>query len=338
MRCFVNILFSISLIRFSNFSETSFLRSLTRETFKLNKAVMQLSKILLVAFTLLLLYSDSNAHPTGNMIVVGDYVLWPYLCPVDNPGHQACVMMWSEGNEPKPILWSNHTSSDFMLYQKDEQIYIMERRYNASSQNNEIRILKSSIDETPVEIWAWSEYDVRIGEGGFFMPSDDEMIFVSYPNIYQIEKGGVPKQYFEFTEPVKRIRALDDQRFLLLGDGKAWLTNPKGEIIQQWNNLVADDVNNAPLNRNQVFDIDYQSGELLLAYWGNRSFDTIDSSGDRKTIIQFEEPITPHWLAYFGDKKLLFASHLVMDGSNPKPHLLMQNEESEIIKVWTKQD
>jgi hypothetical protein len=221
-----------------------------------------------------------------------------------------------------------------MLYQKNEQVYIMERRFNATSKN-EIRILKSSIGETPEEIWPWSELDLRIGEGGFFMPSDHEIIFVSYPNIYQLEKGFEPKIYVEFQNPIKRLRALDDQKLLLLGDGKAWLTTKNGEVIEHWNDLLLNDVTDAPLNRNQIFDIDYQDGELLMAYWGNRSFDTIDSSGNRNVIIKFDEPITPHWLAYFGDNKLLFASKLIMDGSNPKPHLLMQNIDHGIKKIWT---
>lgn len=295
---------------------------------------MHLFKIVLSILLLTLVYSVLNAHPTGNMIVVGDHVLWPYVCPVEDSGHHACVMRWSEGKEPEILMRSSYTSSDFILYQKNGQIYIMERRYHSSTQNNEIRILKSSLDEKPVEIWPWTELELRIGEGGFIMISDDEMVFVSYPDVYQIKKGGDPKPYFDFSEPVKRLRAQGNRQLLLLGDGKAWLTSQNGEVIEYWNNLLLDDVNNPPLNRNQVFDIDYQNGELLLAYWGNRSFDAIHSNGQRKTIIQFENPITPHWLTYFGDKKILFASALIMDGSNPKPHLLMQNEENKIKKIW----
>ncbi len=295
---------------------------------------MQLFKIIVSIFLITLAHSLLKAHPTGNMIVVGDHVLWPYVCPVDDSGHHACVMIWSEGNEPEILIQSNHTSSDYMLYQNNEQIYIMERRFNTASKN-EIRILKSSIGGAPEEIWPWTELDLRIGEAGFFMPSDQELVFVSYPNIYQLERGFEPKVYVEFQNPIKRLRALDDQKVLLLGDGEAWLTTQNGEVIEHWNDLLFDDVTNSPLNRNQIFDIDYQDGELLLAYWGNRSFDTIDSSGYRKVMIKFDEPITPHWSAYFGENKLLFASKLIMDGSNPQPHLLMQNIDHGIKKIWT---
>lgn len=306
--------------------------------FKINSYVMKMSKTISIALAFFWLNSVLNAHPTGNMIVVDDYVLWPYVCPVNDSGHHACVMIWREGNEPEVLMRSNHTSSDFMLYQRNEQIYIMERRYHASSQNNEFRILKSSIDGTPAEFWPWTEFNMRIGEGGFFMLSDEEMVFCSYPNIYLVEKGGTPKVLFDFDQPVKRLRALGDERILLLGEGKAWLTTRSGEVIKEWDHLLMDEVTNAPLNRNQIFDIDYQGGELLLANWGNRSFDVIHSNGQREIIIKFEEPIATHWLAYFGELKVLFASHFIMDGSNPKPHLLIQDIDQGIKKIWTIDD
>lgn len=274
-------------------------------------------------------------HPTGNMIVVGDHVLWSYVCPLEDPGHHACVMIWSDGKAPEPIIRSDFSASDFILSHNEEQIYIMERRYNSNTQNNEVRILKTTINKPPKEVWSWFEIDLRIGEGGFFMPSNEEIIFVSYPGIYRMKRGEVPKPFFEFPEPVKRIRNIEDNHLLLLGEGKTWLNNPEGEIIREWDHLLFDTVKNAPLNRNQVFDVDYQTGELLLAYWGNRSFDIIKSHGNRETISQLKEPYAPHWVAYFGNRKLLFASRLVMDGTNPMPYLLIQSEDKTIRKLWT---
>lgn len=269
------------------------------------------------------------------MIVVGDSVLWPYVCPLDDPGHRACVMIWSEGNPPEPYLNSEYSASDFILYSRGDVIFIAERRYNQTTQKNELRILKSSLEDSPVEFWPWFEHNLRIGDGGFFMPADDEIVFVSYPNIYHMKKGGDTIPFFEFDEPIKRMRSLGDNRILLLGDGQAWITDLQGEIIKYWENLTLGSVDDPPLNRNQIFDIDFQDGELLLANWGNRSFETMENEGKRKAIIDLETPLAPHWVAHFGNRKLLFASWLVMDGTNPKPHLLMENDENEIISIWT---
>jgi hypothetical protein len=195
--------------------------------------------------------------------------------------------------------------------------------------------MKFKIGEKPKEIWPWFELEMRIGEGGFIMPSDEELIFVAYPGIYKLKKGKQPKPYFDFSEPIKRIRPISNNQILLLGDGKAWLSDMEGEVIQIWDNLLRSDVQNAPLNRNQIFDLDYNDGELLLAYWGNRSFEVIKRGGKREKIIQLSEPLTPHWLTYIGNQKMLFASEMKMDGSNPKPHLLLQKKNDEIVEIWT---
>lgn len=296
---------------------------------------MNFSKNLIAALICMLFTLPVFSHPTGNMIVVGDSVLWPYVCPADDPGHHACVMIWSEGNSPEPYLKSEYSASDFILYNRGDVIFIAERRYNQASQKNELRILKSSMEGSPQEIWPWFEHDLRIGDGGFFMPAEDEIVFVSYPDIYRMKRSGDTIPFFELDEPIKRLRSLENNRLLFLGDGKAWLTNHQGEIIKYWKNLTLDSVDDPPLNRNQIFDIDFQDDKLLLANWGNRSFDIIENENQRRIIVDLDTPLAPHWVAHFGNLKLLFASLLVMDGTNPKPHLLMENEENEIITIWT---
>lgn len=292
-------------------------------------------KILLILFVLI---SGSKvfAHPTGNMITVGEYVLWSYVNPIDDPDHHACIMIWSEGTEPKPFITSNFEASDYILYNRDDEIYIIERRFVQSSQKFESRVLKTKLGEKPKQIWPWFEDNWRTGEGGFYMKSDDEIVFSSYPNILSLKKGGDPTIQFDFEEPIKKIRSVSENKLLLLGENKSWLTDDQGNIFDQWDDLIDESVQNAPLNRNQIFDIDYQNGELLLAYWGNRSFDVIDKMGERLSIIQQKEPITPHWVAFWDDKKLLFSSKLIFDGSNPIPHLLLFASDKDPINIWNK--
>jgi hypothetical protein len=289
----------------------------------------------LIILLVIILNSNVFAHPTGNMIVVGEHVLWSYVNPVDDPNHHACIMIWSNGSEPKPFITSRFEASDYMLYNQDDEIYIIERRFVQSSQKFELRILKTKLGDKPETIWPWFEDNWRIGEGGFYMKSDDELVFGSYPNLLTIKKGGEPALQFDFKEPIKRVRLVSENTLLLLGDTKAWLTDDQGNIIEQWDGLIADSVQNAPLNRNQIFDIDYHNGELLLAYWGNRSFDLIGSGRERVSIIQQKDPLAPHWVTFRGDNKLLFSSTLTFDGSNPKPHLVLYTSNKDTVNVWT---
>ena len=292
---------------------------------------------LILGVVLFLLPSLSFTHPTGNMITVGEHILWSYINPIDDPNHYACVMIWTKGAEPKVFIQSRHAASDYMLYSKQDEIYIIERKYLLISDEFQVRVLKSIIDEDPVVIWDWFEDEHRIGEGGFFMLSDNEMVFGRYPEIYTLKKGEQPTKYFEFDPPISKIRAVDHGLILLMSDHSCYLVQQNGTILKQWDDLTEQDVKNAPMNRNQLFDMDYSNGQLLIAYWGRRSFDLVNASGKREILLQQTDPLVPHWATFWNKEKLLFSSRLVFDGSTPKPHLVLVSEQNKQSIVWNVQ-
>lgn len=279
-------------------------------------------------------YSITWAHPTGNMIVVDNYVFWSYINPIDDVQHHACIMIWKDGSTPKVFLKSEHPASDFMLSTKGKDIYILERRYLQTTDSFEIRLLKTTINQTPKVLWDWFEDRWHIGEAGFFMLSDTQMVFGNYPSVYTLQKDKQPSLYFEFETPINRIRALPDGTILLLGDTSCFLVTQTGNTIQEWNNIIEPKITNAPLDRNKVFDVDFQEGRLLMAYWGKRSFEIIDAQGNRHTLYQHAAPFTPHWVAFMDRDQLLFASELIFDGSTPKPALIKLSPKGTPKKVW----
>jgi len=286
---------------------------------------------------LLFLTSFAFAHPTGNMVIFGEYVLWSYIKPINDPDHYACVMIWIKGSQPKVYIQSEYAASDFMIYNNQNEIYLIERKFSQTSDEFQVRVLKSTIGEKPRVIWDWFKDDYRIGEGGFFMLSDNQMVFGKYPEIYRLKKGEQPTMYFEFDNPIKRIRAVEHNQILLLGDNSCYLVQQNGTILKQWKELIDRNVENAPMNRNQLFDADYADGELLLSYWGRRSFDLIDAKGNCQIILQQTEPLTPHWVAFWNKEKLLFSSQLIFDGSTPKPHLSLLSEQNNQRVIWDTQ-
>lgn len=296
--------------------------------------IMKIKRSLWVAF-ILFFTSYVYAHPTGNMISVGENVLWSYINPIDDPNHYACVMIWKKGSEPTVFIQSEYAASDYMLYNNQNEIYIVERKFSQTTDKFEVRVMKTRVGEKPEVIWDWFQDDYRIGEGGFFMLSDRQMVFGKYPEIYSMKKGKKPRKYFEFNHPVKRIRAVENNQILLLGESSCYLVKQNGTILKQWNELIDNGLENAPLNRNQIFDADYSNGELLLSYWGKRSFDLINAGGVRQVILEQSEPLTPHWVAFAENAKLLFSSRLVFDGSTPKPHLILLNERNDKTVLWS---
>lgn len=277
------------------------------------------------------------AHPTGNMITSGDHVLWSYINPIDDSSHKACVMIWNKNSEPRIFIQSEYPASDYMLYSNQNEIYIVERRHLQAAQVFEVRVLKTTVGTKPKVIWNWFQDEWRIGEGGFFMRSDNQMVFGKYPEIYSLKKGEKPLIFFEFNPPIKAIRAVENNHILLLGDNSCYLTEQNGTILNQWHKLIDNGVKNAPLNRNQIFNADYKNGKLLLAYWGKRSFELVDETGVQKTILQQTNPLTPHWVAFLGIEKLLFSSKLIFDGSTPKPYLVILDEKNDKKIIWNAQ-
>lgn len=290
--------------------------------------------ITILGTVLLFLSSFAFAHPTGNMITIGESVLWSYINPINDQDHHACVMIWTKGSEPKVFIQSEYAASDFMLYNNQNELYIIERRFLQASDEFQVRVLKSTFGRVPKVIWDWFKDDYRIGEGGFFMLSDNQLVFGKFPEIYSLKKGEQPTKYFEFDNPINKIRAVENNQILLLGDNSCYLVQQSGHILKQWNDLIDPTVGNAPMNRNLVFDADYSNGELLLSYWGRRSFDLINASDKRQIILQQSEPYTPHWVAFWNKEKLLFSSQLIFDGSTPKPHLSLLNEQNNESIIW----
>ena len=291
----------------------------------------------ILCFLWIILAFQISAHPTGNMISVGNTVLWSYIDPIDDFEHHACIMIWREGSAPQVLIKSEFPASDFILSSNYEDIYILERRFIQSSETFQSRILKMKIGEKPIEIWSWFNDEWKVGEGGYYMPNDSQIVFAKYPEVFLLEKNQKPIKYnFTINKPIVRIRLVENNEVLLLGENSCMLIDKKGKLLKSWKNLLDENVENAPLSRNSIFDIDYRNGELLFAYWGKRSFETISNNGERKVIYQLNEPYAPHWVSYFKNSKLFFSSKLIFDGSTPKPNLILYKSSNEIVEIWKK--
>ena len=58
--------------------------------------------------------------------------------------------------------------------------------------------------------------------------------------------------------------------------------------------------------------------------------------GTQKTIVQLKEPFVPHWVAFYGNEKLLFSSEMFFNGETPKPNLILSTSSNEKISIWKK--
>lgn len=293
-----------------------------------------LTRLPLLLIMILVTAQPGQAHPTGNMVIHREHLLWSYVYPLDDPEHHACVMIWDKKSEPKTYIISEFPASDWMIYASAESLYLIERRYLADKDEFQFRVLKGNLSEKPWEIWPWTDDLWRTGEAGFIMESDHSMIFCAYPDVLRMVKGGKPEKYLETDQPVRKVKEVSDGNLLLLGESHCDLVNPSGVILRTWNKLLKQYPDDPPLNRNMIFDADYLNGKLVIAYWGNRSFELFSGRNERKILKKFDPPWAPHWVAFEGKTVYLFAS-CIEAGKNPRPQLLKYDEK--LTEVWVEE-
>ncbi len=286
-------------------------------------------------FLLAMCINPLLAHPTGSIVAVGDVIAWSYVSPIGDLNHHACVMTWSENEGVDTWLVSENDASDWMISPADsEHVYLIERYYDHAANGNRYRLLFSKIGGVPEVRWPWSEDTQRIGEGGFVMLSEDEILFARYPHVYRMKRGESPVIWNEFSHPVSGLRPLEGGQLLVHSEREATLVDSRGQVSQHWENLLEEvPESELPFHGNRVFDLDYSNECLWVAYWGKRRFDRWMDTETFETIHQLEKPFLPHGVVTSQHDVFLLASSLD-PGVEITPRLWKWREDQRTL-IWS---
>ncbi|MEQ8924370.1 MAG: hypothetical protein RLO81_01085 [Fulvivirga sp.] len=292
----------------------------------------------LVAFLFFVgLYQMSFGHPAGSLIEFNNKIVWSYVNPVGDLDHHACIMVWDKKTEPRVYITSKFAGSDYLLYANDDEMYVIERRHNHSTDKAEFRVLKTDLIGEPQELWPWQENNHRIGDAGFYMQDDNEIIFSKYPSVYRMKKGVSPDRIGVPIENVGRIRKVNDG-LLILSDNDCYLMDEGNHmVLRQWNNIDKE-VENAPLNRNMIYDFDLSERGLIVAYWGGREF-LLMTENKKETIKKMKGNFVPHWVLASENECFLFSSLLdfdqpIIDNKSTIQPLLLRYNFKEFNTIW----
>lgn len=289
------------------------------------------TKVSLASFLIALLTLSVLAHPAGDMVYAGDVLLWSYVCPVDTSTHTACVMMWSEREGVNPWLISEYPASDwFHSLSSARELYLLERYHDPSRQKQHVRLLKSLSFQEPKVIWDWFDDTHRVGEGGFVMLSDSQMLFARHPHLYVVKQGQAPKQWRAWSQAVNRVRSAENGQLLVQSDEDIWLISRTGEVKRHWHELLEQVEDNLPFMGNRIFDAAYRAPNLWLAYWGQRRFDVIAER--RRTVLELSQPFLPHAVAA-GDDRTFFLASSLDPGHDIRPQLWMLDATG-LRQIW----
>jgi hypothetical protein len=289
-------------------------------------------KYIFITISLFFFSSFVWTHPTGNMVYTGEMLLWSYVCPVGNSSHIGCVMTWSEKSGVKPWLVSEHGASDWMMSLNERnEVYLLERHYDVAKQKHRIRLLKGKPFEKPVVLWDWFDDTYRLGEGGFVMLSDNQILFARYPHLLVMRQDHKTEQWQAWSKEVNRVRLVEGRHLLIQGDDTFWLTSLAGEVQAQWSDLLDHVSGELPFMGNRIFDASYHGSKLWLAYWGQRRFDVIEED-NREIMLKFEPPFLPHAVATGNHKVFFLASSLDPDNAI-RPQLWIM-EDKQLRLIW----
>lgn len=138
-------------------------------------------RIFFLALIIPLLPALLLAHPAGNLVVAGDYLLWPYVYPADDAQHHSSVLIWDGQSPVRPLITSQFAGSNYLLYARRDTVYYIESRDSQTENKSYFRVLKGKAGEKPVEIWPWRTDEWRVGNNGFYAVDDEEIIFSLLP-------------------------------------------------------------------------------------------------------------------------------------------------------------
>ena len=291
-------------------------------------------KVLITSIWLTGLSFQCQSHPAGDLVAVGNYILWTYVDPINDVEHHASVMIW-DGKTVSTLIRSEHTGSNYYLYAVDQKVFYIEARYDGSRDRGYFRVLKGFLNSTPEQIWDWQQDKWGIGSLGFYMDSDEEIIFSRYPEILTLSKSGESNSLFSPDEkPIISIKKLPTQEILLMTETGCLLTNKDFGVLREWDDLILENVDDPPIGRNMICDVDYRNGSLYLAYWGMRTFQMIHEDDSREDLYTPDTGFVPHWVLAHQNGIFLFSSQL-----NPPdpilPELVFLDNSGDTKLIWS---
>lgn len=277
---------------------------------------------------------SSSAHPTGSVLAIGETLVWSYVNPIGDAEHHGCVMIWRDGEAAKVWLTSERTGSDWMMARKsDTAVWLIERFQDPAIDRHRFRVLEAVVGEKPEVVRDWALDEHRVGEGGFTMLSENEILFARYPDVFVMELGSAPRLWKPNLPSVNGLRALEDGRLLLRLEDGAVVVSADGEAEREWRSLRSESLDaEFPFGGNRIFDVALRDDELWLAYWGMRRFDRWTNGSNGETILQLDAPWLPHAVATSSMGTFLLASSF--DPGNEVRPRLWRWREGALELIW----
>ena len=227
--------------------------------------------------------SSLHAHPWGGLVIDAEgNIYFTFVSPMVGDGHYATVWKLDRERKLAEMLKSRHSPSDIVLQRTPTRdIYAVERvTVNDVYRNQMWKVTQEAVSEVPVpERFHLQAYAVAPDGSVYFAKKDT--LFRYDPVEGKCEQ--LDKYQFNYISLL--AWGADHQLFILDDDEiKIW---KDGQAISLTDHIKDPDPLRLPFaGANIVFDMAIdQSGNIYLAYYGNRSIVKITQNGQRSELL-----------------------------------------------------
>lgn len=284
--------------------------------------------ILIIIFIAAEVYS----HPSSSMMFFDGSLYWVYISPVDDVNHKAAIMKWNKNDGVSTFIVSEFSASDFSLSKSDDGgFYILESYF--SGEEYRARLLHFTVDAGIRESILWFTSPERTAQHGFFVDESGRIVYCHFPNVYLREADGTLAKWENFDFEIHSLTSESNDQYLLRGESKVELIDKNGNVIFNWYDLLKEDIDDPPFGGNMIYDADYENGKLILAYWGDRSFDLIEN-GKRFSLKRLMHPYIPHAALINGEEYFLLASTIAPGEYNKINPVLWKYSDGNTELLW----
>ncbi|MEM8484520.1 MAG: hypothetical protein AAF564_03175 [Bacteroidota bacterium] len=245
----------------------------------------------------LITVSDVAAHPWGGLVVDREgNIYFTFVCPFSSDDHYACV--WKmRGEEVAPSLTSTRSPSDLILARSPSRELFAGERYGSSN------AFVSSLWQLGTADWELvvgpSRDDATFHVQAFTIDDAGNVIYAVENQLYKRTAGGNVSA-LSVQASFGRIDVLaygDDGLLYVMDRSTLYVVDiASGATEVRAAKLKADNPSNLPFSgANILFDMAVDAtGNVYLAYFGNREVLKVDRSGVVTQFLESEGPWSPH--------------------------------------------
>jgi hypothetical protein len=257
-----------------------------------------------------------EAHPWGGLVIDNNgNVYFTFTCPIVDDHHYACVWKIDREGNMQQVLKSKYSPSDLILSRSPNR-YILAAERSGQSPSYRNLLWEIQSEATP-QAFPVDNFSKAFHVQAYAVANDSSLIFAREDRLFELQKNALVNE-IDLGRTINRINlvAINVHGTLyIVADNALYKKSDAGfELIAA--SLKDDNPEDIPFRgANILFDMCVDdSGNVFLAYYGNRRVLKVDPDGVISTVLVSERPWSPSGLDLY-EGELYVLESTIGDGA-----------------------